>query len=400
MSTSRSLALRAGIVALSTLAALAAAEFVLRHWLHAVPQLELDLYERDAQGNLRLRPGIERRHVTPLWDVTIRISNEGWRDREPDSTAAEPAVLALGDSMAFGWGVEVGQTFLSLLETRIRRERPVRLIKAAVPGTGPGDQLRLLETIWPRYQPRAVMLCFFVGNDFVDVQMGGAQQFDVESGLLVHRPMAGESSSWLSQVRAQLVRRSHLLQLLRALQFNWARPDTPQQASQEQVPRQWDLWMREFAQIHRKDYPEQTQRAVDETLRYLDGFHKLCENHAVPLLLVVIPRSFQVYPQERHELLTALGLSENDLDLDRPQRLLSEWAAQNGVAAVDLLPPFRADQQSSSGGNLYYYPDAHLSVRGHRVAAAAIESDQPAMNAIGVALGKQRALRDGAAEQK
>jgi SGNH hydrolase-like domain, acetyltransferase AlgX len=389
----RSFALRAGVVVLSTVAALAAAEFVLRHWLHAVPQLEMDIYRRDAAGNLLLRPGIERRHVTRLWDATVRINSEGWRDSEPKPGDTAPVVLGLGDSMAFGWGVELEESFLSLIEERIRREQPVRLVKAGVPGTGPSDQLRLLAMIWPRYEPRAVLLSFFVGNDFVDVQLGGAAQYDVEDGLLAHRPLGDESSSWLAAARAQLVRRSHLLQLLRAVQLNWIRPDAPQQASQDHPPLRWDEWLREFAQIHRKEYPQRTQRAVEETLRCLDEIQELCRSRGVPLILVVIPRGYQVYPEERKEMLGGLGLSEDELDLDRPQRLLLGWAAERGVTAVDLLPAFREHRREHPGSTLYYYPDAHLNALGHSVAAEAICADDGVMAAIRSALG-------GAAEER
>jgi lysophospholipase L1-like esterase len=369
-------------VFVSMLAALGAAEFALRQWLHAVPQLELDLYERDAHGNLRLRPGIERRHVTRLWDVTIRINSEGWRNREPDPARPGPVVLALGDSIAFGWGVQREESFLSRLEERITRDQPVRLVKAAVPGTGTSDQLRLLEAIWPQYEPRAVLLCFFVGNDFVDVQMGGSAQFDVEDGLLVRRPLDGESRSWLTEARARAVRRSHLLQLVRAAQLNWARPDVPEAAAKNYPARDWDEWLREFAQVHLKDYPERTQRAVEETLRCLDGFQALCKSRAVPMVLVVIPRSFQVYPEEQQELLGELGVSEQELDVDRPQRLLNAWAAERGVLAVDLLPAFQQFRQDNPNVNLYYYPDAHLNPDGHRVAAEAVISDSKTMDAI------------------
>jgi hypothetical protein len=387
MRITRSFAVSAAVVLLSTVTAFAVAEFALRHWLHAVPQLELDLYRRDPQGNLLLRPGIERRHVTRLWDATIRINSEGWRDREPGPHETAPVLLGLGDSMAFGWGVQIEESFLSLVEERIRREHAVRLVKAGVPGTGPGDQLRLLEMIGPRYQPRAVLLCFFVGNDFVDVQMGGAAQYAVEDGVLTHRPLGNESGSWLAAARSQIVRRSHLLQLVRAVQLNWTRPDSAQQASQDHPPRRWDEWLREFAQVHLKHYPARTQRTVDETLRYLDGLQAFCHSHAIPLVLVVIPRSYQVYPEEREELLAGLGLTEEDLDLDRPQRLLTGWAAEHGVAAVDLLAAFRAHQRDNPGVNLYYYPDAHLNALGHRVAAEAICSQGGAMRAVRSALG-------------
>jgi hypothetical protein len=407
MRSRQSWILKAGVALFSGALAVAAAEFTLRYWLHAAPQLELDLYARDAEGNLRLRPNITRRHVTRLWDVGIHIDGEGWRghadghqgraleSRAPQGPAPEgPAMVGLGDSMAFGWGVEFEESFLFLLEEQLRRAQPVRLVKAAVPGTGPGDQYRLLQSIWQRYEPRVVLLSFFVGNDFVDVQMGGAAQFDVEDGLLVRRSMGGESPSWLARARTRLIRSSHLLQLVRAVQLNWSRQDPGSPAGPE-ASRQWDSWLREFAQVHLANYPERTQTAVEQTLASLDELAAFCRQRSAPLILVAIPRSFQIYPEERREFIEALGVSGDDLDLDRPQRLLAEWASRRGALLVDLLPAFRLRQRENPEENLYHYPDAHMNAAGHRAAAAAVEGDAAAMDAIRSALAP---AADGARE--
>ncbi len=146
--------------------------------------------------------------------------------------------------------------------------------------------------------------------------------------------------------------------------------------------------MREFAQIHRKQYPERTQRAVEETLSYLNQMQALCRGRGAPLILVVIPRGYQVYPEEREEMLRGLGLSDDDLDLDRPQRLLLRWASQHGVPAVDLLPAFREHRRKHPNQNLYYYPDAHLNAAGHRLAAETICANEAAMQALRSALAE------------
>jgi hypothetical protein len=113
--------------------------------------------------------------------------------------------------------------------------------------------------------------------------------------------------------------------------------------------------------------------------------------------LVVIPRSFQIYPEERRELIEALGVSEDDLDLDRPQRWLAEWASRRGALLVDLLPAFRLQQRENPGENLFHYPDAHMNAAGHRAAAAAIVSDAAAMDAIRSALAPAADAAGGAA---
>ena len=73
----------------AALLALATAEFAARY-LFTAPLLDLPIYRRDTQGNLLLRPGLGRRHVTRHWDVTVaihccpvksRIESIGWGHR-------------------------------------------------------------------------------------------------------------------------------------------------------------------------------------------------------------------------------------------------------------------------------------------------------------------------------
>jgi lysophospholipase L1-like esterase len=319
--------------------------------------VEADLY-RMSDGLLLLRPGMTRRHVTRQWDVTLRINGEGFRDFEREPRENEIVVLGLGDSQAFGWGVELEETFYSRVEAALAPR--VRLIKAAVPGTGATDQARLLEWLAPAYRPRAVVLALFVGNDFVDVARGGSAQYDVVGGFLAHR---GEAASGPGALR-RLAIRSRLLQLLRAAQFRLG--FAPEQE------RRWDAWMREYAQIHLADPPPETDAAYAETLAALDTIEDDCRRSGAKLLLVVLPRSFQVDRAELQEMLRQLGWSRDEIDLDRPQRILAEWAGARGVAYADVLPAFR--RHAENGGiPLFYTPDAHMTAAGHAAAATAVE---------------------------
>jgi hypothetical protein len=68
-----------------------------------------------------------------------------------------------------------------------------------------------------------------------------------------------------------------------------------------------------------------------------------------------------------------LGWSADDLDADRPQRILAEWAAARGILFADVLPAFR--QSLAAGGEpLFYTPDAHMTAEGHRQTALAVRS--------------------------
>ena len=346
---------RLAVVAAAAALALVAAEAALR-LLPAGLVVEADLYRMD-DGLLLLRPGITRRHVTPLWDVALRINQDGFRDFDRKPGAEEAVVLGLGDSLAFGWGVELEQTFYARLEAAA--SPGVRLIKAAVPGTGTSDQARLIERLLRVYHPRAVVLAFFVGNDFVDVARGGSAQYEVVDGFLAHR---GANPGGSGLLRRWAIR-SRLLQLVRAAQFRLHL--APEQE------RRWDAWMREYAQIHLKSPPEQTEQAVRATLEALDDIAAQCEQAGSRFLLVVLPRSFQTDPGELAEMTRALEWPPESIDLDRPQRILSEWAARRGVPLVDVLPAFRRHVQEG-GEPLFYTPDAHMTPEGHRQTALAV----------------------------
>ena len=362
------------LFAAAALLALATAEFAARYVLFTAPLLDLPIYRRDTQGNLLLRPGLRRRHVTRHWDVTVATNEQGWRDSGDPTPSAGTTLLGLGDSFAFGWGVELEESLLFLVEKRLSRVRATRFVKAGVPGTGPSDQWKLLPALWERYRPSIVVLVFFVGNDFTDVQMGGSSQFEVRDGYLRRRPLPDQPYSWLQDVSWAMARYSRLLQWLRAAQSNWARSESNSAASPNSLPTEWDAWRREFTQVHLQSYPERTERAVHLTLDYLGRLSDFCRARSTVFALVVVPRSYQVYPEEFVELKSALELTDGELDLDRPQRILREWAQQREVLILDLLPWFRRSVGVEPNKHLFYYPDAHLNPAGHRVAAEALYS--------------------------
>ena len=357
----------------ATFLALATAEFAARY-LFTAPLLDLPIYRRDTQGNLLLRPGLRRRHVTRHWDVTVAVNEQGWRDSSYPTPSGGPTLLGLGDSFAFGWGVELEESLFFLVEERLKRVRATRFVKAGVPGTGPSDQWKLLRALWERYRPSIVVLVFFVGNDFTDVQMGGSSQFEVRDGYLRRRPLPDQPDSWIKDVSWWLARYSRLLQWLRDAQWNWARSELDSTAPANSVPRGWDAWLREFAQVHLRSYPERTERAVHLTLDYLGRLADFCRARSTVFALVVVPRSYQVYPGELAELKSALQLTDGELDLDRPQRILREWARRREVLLLDLLPWFRRSVGVEPNKRLFYYPDAHLNPAGHGVAAEALYS--------------------------
>ena len=331
--------------------------------------LFLDIYRLDETGVLTLRPSITRRHVTAEWDVTVTTNAGGLRDRAIPVDGSGETVLALGDSFAFGWGVELSQSFLWRAEEALRGER-ARIVKAGIPATGTFDQLRWLERYGDRYRPTAVLVVFFVGNDFIDTGRGGATaQFDVADGLLVRRPADAERESFLSALKGKVKRSSLLAQKL--AEALWALDRRRLAAEERQNPglKGRDAWLREFATVHLKRPPASTLRAFERTRAALGGIRDWCSARRIPMLLLAVPRSFQVHAWELARWQEAFGLRPDELDLDRPQRELAAWASKRRVPLLDLLPAFREHATAQPAERLFFYPDSHLNPAGHRVVA-------------------------------
>jgi len=322
------------------------AESVVRYVFRAAPQLHVDIYRMDSGGRLLLRPNLVRRQVSPHWDVEIRTNAQGRRDHEDARDSGDAAViLGLGDSQAFGWGVPLEDSFYSIAE----RESGLRIVKAAVPGTGPWDYVEMLQLVGAELRPRLVVASIFVGNDFTDAAYGQAsERLAVDRGLLIRRG----ASSW----RDVLARRSHLVQVLRAWQFNRARSN----GAGTGRGRIWDDAMREYAEIHLAQDVDRSARAYAETERALDALHASCNRLGARLLVLAVPRSWQIDEAEAAEMRRGLGYAESDLEMLRPQRFLAEWGARQNVRVLTPTP---------DADGMFFSPDAHLTPAGHRAVA-------------------------------
>jgi lysophospholipase L1-like esterase len=349
--------------------AFALGEAAVRLLVPGYAPIAFDVYYKDARGELRLKPHERRQHASPEWNVRIETDSLGFRDVDRPPRPGQPVVIVLGDSMAFGWGVEMREAFPSRLEAALAAEG-VRVLNAAIPGTGTTDQLRLLRELLETMRVDVLVLTFFVGNDFDDVASGGTAQYEVVDGLLVFK---GQERGPGRRLSALLKRKSHLAQLVAE---RWWRLEAARAArlpvEQREHPglERRDAFLRRYVQVHlREPFPPRLERGVAETLAALEEMERLCAGQGARLILAVIPRSIQVYDADRMRYEQAFGVREEDWDLDRPQRILAEWAARNDtVELVDLLPALR--DAAAGSPRLYFFPDSHLAAAGHAVVAA------------------------------
>lgn len=250
----------------------------------------------------------------------------GLRGPEVSTDTLTRRVLVLGDSYAFGWGVDDTSGFVRLLETALRREfpgSPVECINGGLPGFSIYQQIRMLEFVRKRTRIHAVVATISLANDPVDEKR--IRRFapdDLEDfSYNVRDPASGT---------ARLIAASRLLTLINqrtaSLQFSFINTSG-----------------------------ECRDLAVESLTRLADT----CREADLPLVWVIVPRAQEIRP--RGYWYRALNGAT-----DRMRGHFLELAADLRVPTVDLKP-FLASVQARE--EAYLPADAHWNEVGHQAVA-------------------------------
>jgi lysophospholipase L1-like esterase len=115
----------------------------------------------------------------------VVINDDGFRDDPfpPATPGGGRRILVLGDSVAWGWGIEMDRAFPQVLERKLRAraapdEPPPVVLNLAVAGYSTAQELRLLETRVAEFHPDLVIL-HYVLND-PDTYDGGLSRYFTE----------------------------------------------------------------------------------------------------------------------------------------------------------------------------------------------------------------------------
>lgn len=278
-----------------------------------------------------LRPSAVQRFRRDGFDTIVRSNRLGFRG--PEVAQKPPGVFryaVLGDSYAFGWGVEEEEAYLAQLETLLASSASDRgryeVVSGALPGFGTYQRMAALERLLP-YGLDGIIVEFSASNDVID---------DWRAAPYVPDRM-GEYQARGTQFTAIerfLVRRSRLARLT---------------ASHSMPLRLW-------IEGRRPVNLERTRR-LWETL--LDRASIL----GLPVVVVVNPSRTQV--TEVGKLVSWLAHTRYGL---RPNAMIWELIEERRLNAVDGEAVF--DQATAEGPFLGH--DAHWTPAGHRRLAEAL----------------------------
>lgn len=309
------------------------------------------------------------------------LNSRSFRTKEY-STRKEPGsyrVLAMGDSFTFGsGGLPHPQHWPTLLEDGLskRRDGRVEVLRLGVGATETQFQLRLWQLEGASLEADAVVLGFFVGNDFIEAQGELARLFPHTFGdrvasfcvtyrlarnlLRLSRGTEGRSNfhSAPAAPAAPDGRRGGYELVAYRDQFDPELPTMTPDAYLRIESRRMSLTLVELE--------PQFRTLFDRVAGTLEALSAEVTGTGARFIVLIIPDEYQVDPAVRDAVLRATRASPKDYDLDRPQRMLAEFLGERGIEFVDLLPAFR---RKAPSGRLYRLRDSHWNADGNALAA-------------------------------
>jgi lysophospholipase L1-like esterase len=308
-------------------------EFSLRPFAY-LPGRATTLFLKDDILGWKLRPNASD------WSRKVRVTINSNGLRGPELPYAKHThakrILYVGDSVTFGFGLEDTETYPFRVQALLNRvlDDSIETVNAGVDGYSPRQECAYLTSEGLRYQPDLVVVSFVL-NDVTEEGWLDGWQF--QSTRDNRESLFGE-----------LAARSNILYFVRMIGARMRFGNDIQRGARKAET----LYIGHLA--YYPDRPE-VQEAWRITLEDLGKIFNACRRHHIPVMLLVFPYMFQF---------------DNAAALSTPQRIVCNFAKENSIPVIDLLPVL--DEHMKITGTKpedYFLDDLHPSPLGSRVVA-------------------------------
>jgi len=270
---------------------------------------------------------------------TVATDEDGFRVPLTPRPKAECTALWLGDSFAFGHGVEYAESFIGLIE---ERTVGVEHRNSAVPGYGPAQYRKTLEYLDGRgLDFDWVFVASYVGNDFHDTQW--EKDSSAVDGILGNQ----------GGLKSFLKRNFHVYRLVSATYHALAEGDQKGHDAVIQQLTRPGAWEEEFLATASRRYASEMRR-----------IQELATGEGKPVVFLILPtrdaaaRTFEIRSAAAaQEPTTEPSERQPMFPVERARAILDEI----GARYIDLTPvvgAFPADE-------MFFRFDGHLTPEGN-----------------------------------
>ena len=306
---------------------------------------------------VRLIPFSKTHLVHYEYNIVANIDEFGGRRTVTNPTAIKSNIIIpfMGDSFAFGLGVEDEQTFISLLG----EESKFQYINLGLPGSALPEQLDVVEKRHKELgSPRVYIFIFFTGNDYYFINQDKQkdknwEQLDFSKNKLY---------SWLWKVN-NYVYHNPFLKKIYTIQFLKAKILIIVNAAIKRKKGEMLLIEPIFLVMYKKNLPE-LEKFLDFTLNRLISDS---QRFSFKSIFIIIPDRIQVSPALLKLKLKYYGWNKEDIDPGLPNKVLRKKLQQANIPYFDVFQCLYNKKEK-----LYYIQDNHLTAKGHRFIARCI----------------------------
>jgi hypothetical protein len=330
------------------------------------PRGHVDFHPTRGSANV---PNASVEYGVPEFRTMLVHNSLGFRNREvePEKAPGTTRILTLGDSMAYGIGVENDETFSARMEQLDPR---IEVINAGASGYHPGQQLLLLEEQGLALAPDLVLIAYF-WNDLVDAYRDQYTRFTVDNGSLqLHAPSPPtREHPAFSAARERRKRAERDYKRLRGRSYLY-------RFVSDRLKILRPMLREELGTLEDRNVyvtPAELEPAWELSFALVLEIANVARAAGAQPVLVVLPDQVQVEPD-----VDVVGIDDSLLTV---QERLLPFAREHGIPAIDLKPDLR-EIRAGNGVPLYHRYDRHWNVQGHREAASLILSELRAMGLV------------------
>jgi len=265
--------------------------------------------------------------------VAIRINALGLRNDEPASAAAG-RIWVVGDSMAFGWGVERNEMYSSVIAKAIGTPA----YNVASPGTDVCGYQALVARMPKGARPRAVVVGLILENDILEYDCKKAAR---AADRQVHGPTESRSDPFSWHVAKRWLTGYSALYNFFAVALK--RVDVIREAlTALGVIKPIDTYKASATE-------DNMARAVEKTAAELANLRAMLAD-GTPFAVLIAPGRFEI--------------KTGDAFYAKLRRAMTDALKSKGIAAIDPFQPMR----EAGYAKVHFAHDGHWSALGHRIA--------------------------------
>jgi hypothetical protein len=298
-------------------------------------------------------------------------------------------ILVLGDSYTEALQVQLEETFTAILEQTLNAHASAtrfEVLALGQSGFGTADEYVRYLNYGVDYDPDLVVVAFLTGNDFrnnsklLNLETTGFYYaLDENHNLVLDRSLITayeKSLTFPKRLFQSLKTHSHLLNLIseRVYIFNRHLVETRMaeaHATEGSARDKRSLDLFSDLNIYKTDLAPQWKEAIEITKKILLAFKMSVEQHGSRFLIVGLSNAEQIHPEVGSKVRNEYNI---ELDYDQPDQILEEFANEQGVLFLKLMPAFRT-YHAKTGQYLHGFGSSHAghwNQAGHRLAAQLI----------------------------